>query len=173
MILIQSQVVAINAKINIQARVAIIVSDRRAGECALRRTRKLKRIAFERKFAVALIAKEQGAAPADDQKILKPLVFKIREQRAGRSVQDANTRFFRNIFECSIATVVVQPVGKSSRLADIEIVETIVVKIACRQAIVSVHIDAARAIHDGAPMVDAIRKMISVRFRSPENLSSN
>ena len=67
MILIESQIVAVQAEVNVETSVAVIVGDRCVREGSLRRRCKLEGIALERKFAVALIQKKQGPVAANDQ----------------------------------------------------------------------------------------------------------
>ena len=134
-------------------------------ESSLGRPHKVESIAFAQKFSVPLIQEEQRAAAANHQEVLKPLIFEIREQSASRAVQHAHSGLFSHIFECPITAIAIEPVGKSRRLADIHVIQSIVVEISRRQAIVAVNVDPARPVENRAPIIDSVKQLILVRFR--------
>ena len=90
MVLVQSEVIAVQAKINVETAVAIVVGDGGMGESSLRRSRKFEGVAFQYKLPIALVQKEQRAAGAHDQQILQPLVLEIGKQGAGGAVEHAH-----------------------------------------------------------------------------------
>ena len=108
-----------------------------------------------------LIQEEQGAAAANHKKILKPLVLKVGKQSARSIVQHADSGFLRYIFKCSVAAVAVEPIWQSRRLADIEIIESIIVEIARGHTVVAVNINAARAIQDSSPVIGPAKHLVS------------
>ena len=61
MILIEAEVVAIQAKINVEPAIAVIVGNRSVRECALWGFAKLKASRLQLEFAVALIQEKQRA----------------------------------------------------------------------------------------------------------------
>ncbi len=93
-----------------------------------------------------MILEEQRASATNHEKVLASLVIEVGKQGACRVVEHADSGFLRNVFEGSVAAVAIKPVGQSCRLGDIEIVETVVVKVACRHAVVAVDIDADGAV---------------------------
>ena len=100
-----------------------------------------------------MIQKEQGTAATDDKKILESLVFKVGEQSARSIVEYADSGLFRYVFKGPVATVAVEPVWQSGRLAYIEIIESVVVEVPRRHTIVAVNVDAACAIQHRAPII--------------------
>ena len=100
-----------------------------------------------------LIQKEQRTAAANHKKILPPLVLKVGEQSARGVVEHADSGLFRYVFKGSVAAVAVEPIWQSGRLADIEIVEAVIVEVARRHAIVAVNVNAACAIQNRAPVI--------------------
>src|ERR1035438_3929032 len=102
MILVQSQIVAVHAEINIQQSVAIVI--RHGGMCegSLRSARELEGIAFDREFAVSLINKEQRASSANDKKFLHPLILKTGKQSAARPIKTPAPAFFCPVLKASI-----------------------------------------------------------------------
>ena len=173
MILIEPQIVAIEAEINVEASVAVVVGDRCVGECSLRRPRELKGVPLDRERAVSLIEKEQRAPATHHQQVLQPLVPKIGEERARSAVQHSDAGLFCHVFKSPVALVSIKPVRQSCRLADVKIVEAIVVIVAGRHAVVAVHIDAARAIEHRTPVIGAAKHLTFVRLHSAKRLSGH
>ena len=104
--------------------------------------RKLEGIGLEGKFSVPLVAEKQRSGSANHQQILQTPVFKIREQSAGRGIEHADAGLFGHILKGSISAIAIEPVGKSGGLANIEIVETILVEVAHCHAVVSVDVQS-------------------------------
>src|ERR1700751_2935674 len=98
-ILVQSQVVAIHAEIDVQASVTVIVCDRSVRKCSFGRMRKLEGISLNRECAIPLIEEQQWAAAAYHQEILQTSVPKVGEERAGSVVQHADACLFGDIFK--------------------------------------------------------------------------
>jgi len=83
------------------------------------------------------------------------VVVDVGEESAGGVFHEAKAGVFGDVLECAIATVAVETVGKSSGLADVEVVEAVAGDVAYGEAVVTVDIDAASDIEDAAPVVDA------------------
>ena len=95
---------------------------------------------------------------------------KVGEQGAGGIVEHADSGLFRYVFKGPVAPVAVKPIGQSRGLANIEIVEAVVVEVARRHAVVAVNVHADRAIQDRAPIVGAAKHLLVVRFGRAESL---
>jgi len=78
-ILIEAEIIGIEAKINVKAAVVVVVGDGRVSEGSLRSLCEFESVGLELKFAVALIQKQLRACRSDDKKILQALVFEIGE----------------------------------------------------------------------------------------------
>src|SRR4029079_2006475 len=83
-ILVQAYVIAVEAEVNVETPVAIVVCDGSVGKSSLRRSRKLEGIGLKREFSISLVQKKQWAGAANYKKILDSLVFEISEQSTGR-----------------------------------------------------------------------------------------
>src|SRR3984957_9329139 len=142
-ILVQAKIVAVEAEVDIETAVAIAVGQRCMRERSLGRSLELEGIALDQKRSVALIEEEQGAAAANHQQVLPPLVLKVGEQRTSGVVEHPHSRFFSDVFEAAIAPVAVEPVGQARRLANIEIIEAVIIEITHRDAIVAVNVNPA------------------------------
>ena len=130
----------------------------------------LKASRLSGKFSVALVQEQQRAAAANHQKILHALVLEIGEQRAGGVIQHSDAGCFRHIFKCSIAAIAIEAVGKSRRLADVEIIKSVVVEISGGQAVVAVDVDADSAIQNRAPVVHSVKHLVFVGRGLAESL---
>ena len=82
-------VVRVEAEINVEPAVAIVVRNGRAGEGSLRRIRELKRVGLLAKLAAAFIQKQQRAVGAHHDDVLAAIVVEVGEQRAGCVFQNA------------------------------------------------------------------------------------
>src|SRR5258708_2522912 len=172
-ILGQTEVVAVETKIDIEAAVVVVVGHRSMGEGALRGACELKCVALEGKCSGAVIEKQKWAAATNDEEILHTLIFEIGEQRAGGGVEHTDAGFFGDVVEGAVAAIAIETIGKSRRLADVEVVETVVVNVGGGEAVVAVDVDAARAVEHGAPVVDPAQHLLAVRFGVAESLRGN
>src|SRR5206468_491200 len=77
-ILVQAEIISVETKVDVEAAVAIVVSQSGVGECTERRLgeRKRARLVFE--LSVALIDEEKRAGIAYGEKILQATIFEIR-----------------------------------------------------------------------------------------------
>ena len=91
-VLIESQIVGVEAKIDVQTSVPIVVGDGGMREGAGRWIGKSEGIRLKQEFSVTLVSEEQRTAGADDEKILVPAIFEIGEQRARRAVEYPDAR---------------------------------------------------------------------------------
>src|SRR5579862_5518598 len=79
MILIEAEIVAVEAEVDVEPSVTVVVRDGSVRERALRSVRKPKGIALELKFPVSLIEKKQRPRCANHKKILAAAVQKVGE----------------------------------------------------------------------------------------------
>ena len=170
MVLVEPQVVHVHTEVNVEAAVAIIVGHGSVRERSLWRTGKLEGVGLHGKGPVALIEKEHGTGAANDEKVLKSRIPKVDEQGAGGIVEHAHSGLFRYVFKGSVALVAVKTIGQSRGLAEIEIVEAVVVEVAHGSAVVGVNVHADRAVKDRAPIVGAVKQLLVVRFGRSESL---
>src|SRR5579859_5418395 len=132
-------------------------------KCPKRWPLKSKRVAFEGESSVALISKEKWAASADDKQILVAPVVKVGKQRTRSTIENADSCLFGYIFKGSVTKIAVQPIGQPGRLTDIQVVKSVAIKVAGRDAVVAVDIDPTSAIENGAPIIKAPEHLMFVR----------
>ena len=161
-VLIRALIVGVEAEVDIEPAVAIVVGGGRAGERSLRRIGELKRVGLEAKFAAALIQEQQRTVGAYDDQILPAVVVEVGENRAGRIFEQSDSGRLGDVLERSVAAIAIEPVGKAGGLADVEIVEAVAIDVADRNAVVAVDVDAAGAIENRAPIIDAAQHLFAV-----------
>src|SRR5713101_1484632 len=110
------------------------------------------------------------SAGADYDQFLAAIVIDVNEKCAGCIFEDAHSGCFRNVFERSIASIAIEPVGKAGGLRNIEIVDAIVVDAADCDSVVPININAARAIEHGAPVVRSPQQLRRVGRIAAESL---
>jgi hypothetical protein len=162
-ILVQTQVIHVRAEVDIETAVAIVVGQRGVRKRSLRRPGKSESIPLKRERTISLVQEEQRAGAADDQEVLKSFILKVREQSARGIVKNADAGSFSDVFECAVSPVAVKPVGKTSRLADIEVVKAVVVEIARGNSGVVVKVNGTGIIEDGSPIVDPMKQLVLIR----------
>ncbi len=162
-ILVEAEIVHIEAEVDIQAAVAVVVGNGGVGEGSLGRAREAEGVAPKRESAIALVDEEQGAGGAHDEQILEAAIVEIGEESARGIVEDADTGFLGDVFEGAVAAIAVEAVGQSGWLTDIEIVKAVVVVVAGRDTVVAIDVDADGAIEDGSPVVSAVEELVAVR----------
>ena len=145
-VLPRALVVGVEAEVNVEPAVAIVVGGGRSGESSLRRVRELERVGLLAKLAAAFVQKQQRAVGAHHDHVLTAIIVEIGEERAGRVFQDAQAGRFGDVLKRSVAAVAVEPIGQARRLANVEIIETVVVDVGDRNAVVSVDVDARGAV---------------------------
>ena len=109
-----------------------------------------------------MVQEEKRAAARNHQKVLKPLIVEIREQSASATVQHAHRGFFSHILERSIASIAIEPVGKSRRLTDIQVIPSVAVEVSHGQTVVSVYVNAAGSVQNRAPTINSVNHLIFV-----------
>src|SRR5208337_59159 len=141
-------------------------------ERALRSIHKTEGIAFLLELSISLIHEQHGPRGTDYQEVLEPPILEIREKRASCPVQHSDSGSFRDIFKSAIAAIAVQAVRKARGLADIKIIQTVVVKVARSQSGISVNIHSGRPVQNRAPVVHSVEHLIFVGISVAESLLS-
>src|SRR5215469_3346904 len=86
-ILIEARVVAVQAEIDVEASIPVVVGGGGVRERSRRRIGKPESIRFEQESSVSLVPEEKRAAATDDQEILVSPVLEIRKQGASAAVE--------------------------------------------------------------------------------------
>src|ERR1700722_4586232 len=90
------------------------------------------------------------------------VVVEVSEECTCRVFQEAQTRSISDVLEGSIAAIAIEAVGKSGGLANVEIVEAVVVDVGDRDSVMAVDVDAASGVKHGAPVVAAVQELSGI-----------
>src|SRR4029078_2482592 len=101
-ILIKASVVVVEAKINVEAAVVVIVGQRGMGKSALRRASESNRITLQRKLALTAVHEQQRSAASNDEQVLMTAVLELREQCAGGGVKNIEPSGGCDVLKCPI-----------------------------------------------------------------------
>src|SRR5580698_327174 len=173
LILVRALVKSVEAKMDVEPTVAVIIRHRRAGKSSLWRIRKDKGVRLLPKLSSALVQEQHRAGGLYDNQILPPIIVDVDNKRARRVLDDADSRSFGNVLKCSIAAIPIKPVRKTAGLAHIEIVKSITIDVANRNAIMSVDIDATSAIEHRSPIIRSVQKLRRIGRIATERRSRN
>ncbi|MGA9959591.1 MAG: hypothetical protein WBQ06_14980 [Acidobacteriaceae bacterium] len=113
----------------------------------------MKGIRFELEGSIASVDKEQGSAGTHYDQILMSVIIQVCKQRTRSGIQDADASLVGHILKRAVAAVSIEAVRQPGRLADIDIIPTITIKVASRDSVVPVDINAAGSIEYSAPMI--------------------
>ncbi len=97
-------------------------------------------------------------------------VAQVYEQRGGGIVEDVEPGLFRDVPKLTFAVVLVQPVGQTAGLADVEFVPAVVVDVGGGDPVLAVDVDAAGRIQAGPPVRHATRELVVKRAVAREGV---
>ncbi len=114
-----------------------------------------------------------GPERAEHDQILMAGVAEIGEQRAGGFVQNAEAGALGDVFGGAIGPDLVEAVGQAAGLADIDLVDAVVVDIADGDSLVAVDVDARGGIEARAPVGIAIQQLLLEGRGGAENVGGD
>jgi len=123
--------------------------------------------------ALALIQEEQRTVGAQHHQILAAGITEIREDRGGCRVENAHSRVFGNVCQGSIATIPVEAIGETARLADVDLVLPVSIDVADRDTVVPMDIDSRRGIETRPPVGYPVRELRIERRNPAKGISSD
>src|SRR6202000_705442 len=123
----------------------------------------LKCVAPLPEFPVPVVHKQTWPAGAHYHQILTTRIGHVQEQRARGVFQQTCSGELGNVLKGPISTIAVQAIREPGGLANINVVESVAIDVTEAYAVVTVNIDAARAIQDGSPMINALQQLLPKR----------
>src|SRR5207244_114907 len=75
------------------------------------------------------------------------------------AIDDPDFGCLRDVFERSVSSIAIKTIRQTGRLAQINIIETVIVDVAYRNTIVTVDINAASAIQKRSPVVSTAKQL--------------
>ncbi len=100
-------------------------------------------------------------------------ILKICKQGARGNVEHAHAGLFRYIFKGAVAAIAIKAIGQAGRLADVQVIEAVVVVVAHCNAVVAINVDADGSVENGSPVIGAVQKLVPVGFNSCERVCSH
>ena len=161
-VLIEARIVVVEAEIDIETTIVVVVGECSVGECTLRRSREIEGMFFELEFIGAIVCKQQRATAGHDKQVLVPPVLEVCKQCAGSCIENVESGALSHVFKCSIAAIPVQAVGQPGRLTDIHVVETVAVEIPHCDSLVAVHVYSRSPVQHSAPVIGAAQELVLV-----------
>ena len=152
LILIFALHIHIRAQVEVDAAIAVVIRRCHAREHALGGLQEMKGIRQFPKSPVTLIQKQRGTIATQHHQVLPAGVPKIDKQRAGGLIQNPHTGALRNILRHAVRPDLIQTIRQAAGLADINLVHTVVIDIADRDALIPVRIDAGSRIEMSPPV---------------------
>src|SRR6185437_7175655 len=163
-------VIDVETEVDVEPAIAIVIGDGGAGEGALRRGCELKRIRPLAELAASQVGKkERTVGPRHDQ-ILTAVIIEVGENGAGGIFQHTYPGRLGDVPKGTVAAIVKQAIRKTGRLADVNVVKTVVVNVAHGNPVVSVDINTASAVENGAPVIGPARQLRGVARISTQGL---
>jgi hypothetical protein len=146
--------VRVDAEIEIEKSVAVVIGHRDGGQDALQRLTEAKRVRDVREAAFAIIDEEQRLRSGGEHEVLVAVVLDVDEQRLRRVVEHADSRTLRHILESRITPGPEETIGEAGRLSDVEIFQPVAIGIANRYAMVAIGIARQHRVERGHPRVE-------------------
>src|SRR5579863_2212051 len=98
----------------------------------------------------------------DDDEVLAAAIEEVGEQGHRRVIEHVDARLEREILEDARGPLAVKPVGQSLRLAEVDLVAAVAIRIANAYPAIPENIDAARLVEGGAPVVRVAEQVSSI-----------
>ena len=102
----------------------------------------------------AVVDEQQRAGRGRHDQILIAVVVDVDEERLRRVVEDADARLVRDVLERRVAAISVEAIGQSGRLRDVQIVESVAVRVADRDALMAVRVARQDRVERRHPRVE-------------------
>ena len=109
-----------------------------------------------------------GLVEVATHQILIAVVVDVGKERLRRVVEDADARLVRDVLERRVAAISVEAIGQSGRLSDVQIVESISVRIADRDALMAVRVARQHRVERRHPRVEIDVELAAERVVAAE-----
>src|SRR6267143_1319327 len=173
LVLISALVIDIEAKIDVQPAVAIVICHCGAGEGSRWSAGKSKSVRLLAEPASTFIQKQQRAVGADDDEILASIIVDVNKEGAGGVFEHSHSSRVGDVLKGAVSPVAIEPIRKAGTLADVEVIGAVVIDVSDRDTVVPIDIDSRRTVENGPPIVRASQKLRTIRRHSAERVRSN
>ena len=121
-----------------------------------------------REVPFAVVDEQQRVGRGRHDEILIAVVIDVGKERLRRVIEDADARLFRDVLERRIAAIPVEAIGQSGRLSDVQIVESISVRISDRDALMAVRVAGQDRVERRHPRVEIDVELAAERVVATE-----
>ena len=146
--------IGVDAQIQIDKTVPVVVRHRDRRQHALKRPRESEGVRNGREMSFAVVDEQQRVGRRRHHQILIAVVVDVDKERLRRVIEDADARCVGDVLERRVAAIAVEAIGQSGRLSDVQIVESISVRIADRDALMAVRVARQDRVERGHPRVE-------------------
>ena len=160
--------IGIDAQIQVDVAVAVVVRRGHRRQHALRRPAELEGVRGTREAALAVVDEEQRRRCGREHQILVTIVVHVRKERRRGVVEHAETGGVGDVVEGRVTAVPVQPIWQAGGLRDVEIIEAVAVRVADRHAVVPVRVTGQHRIDRRHPGVEVDAELTLERLVAAE-----
>ena len=116
----------------------------------------------------AVVKEEHGLSWAHQHEILMSRIAQIDEERAGSIVEDIESEVLRDVPEMALSVVLIQAVGQTARLTDVDLVEAVAIDVGHGDSVLPVEVDAASGVQARPPVGGPLGELIVKRGHAGE-----
>jgi hypothetical protein len=168
LVLARAVVERIDAQVEIEEAVAVVVGHRHRHGRALESPVEAERVGDAGESALSVVQEEDRSRAQAEDEVLVAVVVHVGEEGLRRVVEDGQARPLRRVLEGAVTPGPVEPVGKPRRLGDVEVLEAVAVGIADRDTVVAVRVPGQHAVDRRAPGIEARGELASERVGSSQ-----
>ena len=138
LVLAGAEKIGVDAHIQIEKAVPVVVRHRDRRQHTLERPREPEGVLNGREMPFAVVDEQKQVGRRRHDEVLIAIVIDIGKQRLGRVIEDAHARLVGDVLEGRVAAIPVEAIGQSGRLSDVQIVESVSVRVSDRDALMAV-----------------------------------
>ena len=168
LVLAGAEEIGIDAEIEVEEPVAIVVGHRDRRQHTLERLVEAKGVGNDSKSSFAVVEKKERPRAGRQHQILIAVVVDVDEERLRGVVEHPEAGALGNVLERAVATCAIQPIGEPRRLRDVEILEAVAVGVADRHAMMAVRVAREHRVDARHPRIEIDRELPPERLVGAE-----
>jgi hypothetical protein len=156
--------IGVDAEIQIEKAVPVVIGHGNRGERALQRAFETERVLDLREPPGAIVHEQHRTDAGREHEVLVAVVLDVGEERLRRVVQNPDPGTFRDVLERSITARTKQPVRQSSRLAYVQVLQSVPVRVADGDAVMCVRVTCEHRVDRCHPRVPPATELAAERL---------